>query len=67
MLQVEDERKAQQSMADQNNALQSKVKLFKQQLEEAVSIFCNFFLFFRKFHKKSTRGRNDAQPPLLKF
>ena len=35
--QVEDERKAQQSMSDQNNALQGKVKLFKQQLEEAVS------------------------------
>lgn len=34
---MEDERKHQQSMADQNNALQGKVKLFKQQLEEAVS------------------------------
>ena len=42
-MQVEDERKTQQSMADQNNVLHSKIKLFKQQLEEAVS-FTNYFL-----------------------
>ena len=43
-MQVEDERKTQQSMADQNNVLHSKIKLFKQQLEEAVS-FTNYFLY----------------------
>ena len=42
MMQVEDERKAQQAMSDNNNTLQGKIKLFKQQLEEAVS--CCFYL-----------------------
>ena len=42
MMQVEDERKQQQAMSDNNNTLQGKIKLFKQQLEEAVSfsLFC---------------------------
>ncbi len=46
IMQVEDERKAQQSMADQNNALHGKIKLFKQQLEEAVST-CLFVVKYR--------------------
>ena len=47
-MQVEDERKTQQSMADQNNVLHSKIKLFKQQLEEAVSL-ANYFLDSKSF------------------